>query len=286
MVKHRKQGKLDDFEAKRSKLYDIRFDDGSIIINVEEGCLTKRYPKQQDKRLPKSSKNQNVTTHWVRVGDVVLCEKGLGIIRFSGTLPGSKGVWMGMELKDDETLVANMTSTMSSPELKTLYFLGTPVGFCDEMVVERDVLQCHNGYYRGRWYYDCPRGMGYWLRDKDIQKVYAPEEVLMQLGWLNLRIEEMEIELTRRKKMSRTRTARPAVRQRVKAVKSPKNKLKPCQYGALSLNKPHTRTKSALELNYKKNARNRMELVSNYVNEDQAFLQLFKKELDVKPVRT
>merc|ERR1719479_485083 len=114
---------------------------------------------------------------------------------------------MGMELKDDETLVANMASAMSSPELKTLYFLGTPVGFCDEMVVERDVLQCHNGYYRGRWYYDCPRGMGYWLRDKDIQKVYAPEEVLMQLGFLNLRIEEMEREHSRRKNRSRKRIA-------------------------------------------------------------------------------
>merc|ERR1712060_290124 len=94
------------------------------------------------------------------------------------------------------------------PDMKKLYFLGTPEGFSDEMVMERDVLQCHNGFYRGKWYYDCPRGMGYWL-DKDIQKVYAPEEVLMQLGFLNLRIEEMEREHSRRKNTGETDQNRP-----------------------------------------------------------------------------
>ena len=89
MVKHRTQGKLDDFEVKKSKLYDIRFDDGSIIMNIEEGCLSKRSPRYRDKLL---TAPERVAKNWVRVGDVVLCEKGLGIIRFVGELPASKGM--------------------------------------------------------------------------------------------------------------------------------------------------------------------------------------------------
>jgi len=261
MIKHRKKGKLGDFNV-NTKLYDIRFGDGSILINVDESSLNKAIGKNGKQRIP----------HWVRVGDVVLCEKGLGIIRYVGKLPGSKGTWMGMELKDDDTSnFSGKLPNVTSSELNRKYFLGTPNDYRDEMKLERDVLECHNGYYKDKKLYNCPRGMGFWLRDKDIQKIYSPEEVLMQLGWLNLRLEELQSTLEEKERQTRiTKKESNSLSERRKTTK---NLSKPGQYGQLSKNKPHNRKKSKLAINYRKMARSRFELVSPYSNKDKGFFQ-------------
>jgi len=263
MIKHRKKGKLGDFNV-NSKLYDIRFSDGSILINLEESSLA-----SVNGRIEKQLVGPN--SSWVRVGDVVLCEKGLGIIRYVGKLPGSKGTWMGMELKDDDTSnFTGKTPYVTSPELNRKYFLGTPSDYRDDVKLERDVLESHDGDYKGKKLYDCPRGMGYWLRDKDIQKVYSPEEVLMQLGWLNLKLEELQSALASKERQARSFSPSPLQQQKV-AKKSNKPK-----YGQLSKNKPHNRKKSILAINYRKKARDRFELVSPFSNEDRGFLEKFK----------
>jgi len=264
MIKHRKKGKLGDFNV-NSKLYDIRFGDGSILINIDESLLNNAVGKNGKQRLGFDN-----VPYWVRVGDVVLCEKGLGIIRYVGKLPGSKGTWMGMELKDDDTSkFSGKLPNVTSPELNRKYFLGTPNDYRDEMKLERDVLECHNGYYKGKKLYNCPRGMGYWLRDKDIHKIYSPEEVLMQLGWFNLRLEELQSALEEKERQTRVTDRKSnALLQNRKTTKNKRG-----QYGQLSKNKPHNRKKSMLAINYRKMARSRFELVSPYSNEDKGFLQ-------------
>jgi len=288
MIKHRKKGKLGDFD-KKSKMYDIRFSDGSILINVEEGSLVK--VTDEVERWPSGpSKNHN----WVRVGDVILCEKGLGIIRYVGGLPGSENIWMGMELKDNES---SSFSKGNAQKVETPYFLGTPRDFRDEMKLERDVLECHNGYFKGKKYYNCLRGMGYWLRDKDIHKVYSPEEVLMQLGWLNLRMEELQRLVGAKEQVRTTKPKRksPSLRpQQALEAKTPtkpsrpkealeaKTPKKSRQYGQLSVGKPHNRKKSVLAISYKKRARSRFELMSAFNNEDKKFLDKLKEVVNEK----
>jgi len=287
MIKHRKKGRLGDFDENKSKMYDIRFSDGSILINVAEGSLVEITDEIESWPLGPSQK-----CSWVRVGDVILCEKGLGIIRYVGELPGSTNTWMGMELKDDDT---SGFSGDKSQKVAAPYFLGTPRDFKDEMKLERDVLESHNGYYKGKKYYNCPWGMGYWLRDKDIHKVYSPEEVLMQLGWLNLRFEELQKSISLRQGSVRTKPKRISPRKIAKqaiearkpkqafgarkpkqAVEAKKPK-KPCHYGQLSLYKPHNRKQSIQVTNYKKRARSRFELTSAFSNEDKRFLDKLKE---------
>jgi hypothetical protein len=268
MIKHRKKGRLGDFD-KRSKMYDIRFSDGSILINVEEGSLVEVTDKVE--RWPQGPSEQY---SWVRVGDVILCEKGLGIIRYVGELPGSQNTWMGMELKDDDT---SSFAVGKGQKVAAPYFLGTPQDFRDEMKLERDVLESHNGYYKGKKYYNCPRGMGYWLRDKDIHKVYSPEEVLMQLGWLNLRMEELQAEIRAREKTRTLKPKRLVSQIRPKPAVRAKKPTKPPQYGMLSVKKRHNRKQSIQEISYKKRARSRFELMSSFTNEDKKFLSKLKE---------
>jgi len=274
MIKHRKKGRLGDFNTKKSKMYDIRFNDGSILINVEEGSLlevteyVERYPSGPSKQYS-----------WVRVGDVILCEKGLGIIRYVGELTGSKNTWMGMELKDDSTgsFSGNKGKKSTAP-----YFLGTPQDFRDEMKLERDVLESHNGYYKGKKYYDCPRGMGYWLRDKDIHKVYSPEEVLMQLGWLNLRLEELQASKIVNGRANTVKSKMIGSPISAKQTTSAKHSANSGKYGKLSMYKPHNRKPSVLSINYKKSARSRFELMSAFSNEDKRFLNRLKEVVNDK----
>jgi len=274
MIKHRKKGRLGDFNSKKSKMYDIRFNDGSILINVEEGELLEVTEKVE--RYPSGPSKQY---SWVRVGDVILCEKGLGIIRYVGELPGSKNTWMGMELKDDDT---SSFSGSKGQKSTAPYFLGTPTDFRNEMKLERDVLESHNGYYKGKKYYDCPRGMGYWLRDKDIHKVYSPEEVLMQLGWLNLRLEELQASgrESGRPKPGKSKSIESPIRS--KQTIGSNNTTKSGKYGKLSMYKPHNRKQSILSINYKKSARSRFELMSAFSNEDKRFLNRLKEVVNEK----
>merc|ERR1712113_75574 len=92
----------------------------------------------------------------------------MGVIRYVGEVKESNdsGIYLGMELKDDAI----------DPR-------------------DRDRPN-RSGGFDGTQYFECKPGYGYWLKDKDIRKIYAPEEILFHLGELNARVEKLERLLT------------------------------------------------------------------------------------------
>jgi hypothetical protein len=138
-------------------LYDVRLDNGRVVQAVWEDRLT-LIGKQEVKQF-------------CRVGDVLMCEQGLGIVRYVGPVENDEEIWptntglgcfidrIGVELKD---------SSKKRPK-------GT-----------------HNGTWMKKYYYTCPENTGLFIREEDIMKLISAEEILHRCAQMNTEIIELD----------------------------------------------------------------------------------------------
>merc|ERR1719510_2020048 len=128
--------KLDKGEAS----YDVRFDQngGSHYTAVPESLLTKLGTEKLE--------------NYTRVGDVIICEQGLGIVRFAGEIQPWDETVLGVELKD---------SSQVDPRGNT------------------------NGTWNGVTYFTCPDNAGVFVTQEDIKRVVTSEEILLRCAQLN-----------------------------------------------------------------------------------------------------
>jgi len=137
----------------KASRYDVRFDNGRIIADVQEERLT-LIGKQDVKQF-------------CRVGDVLMCAQGLGIVRYVGPVENDEEIWptnsglgcyidrIGVELKD---------SSKKKPK------------------------GIHNGTWMKKYYYSCPEKTGLFIREEDIIKLISAEEILHRCAQLNTEI--------------------------------------------------------------------------------------------------
>merc|ERR1719397_2313715 len=104
-----------------------------------------------------------IASEFLRVGDVLICKQGLGIIRYIGVLheaanPNEEVI--GIELKDSSKAV--------------------PRGQ-------------HDGSFNGRRYFEAKKAQGLFITLEDINKFLTPEDLLKTLAELNtVRVEKLE----------------------------------------------------------------------------------------------
>jgi len=118
-----------------------------------------------------------------RVGDVLMCEEGLGVVRYVG--PVEKDFWLW------------------SPSDNPPFF-----GFRHRIGLElRDSYKkipkgVHNGTWMNKFYYSCPEDKGLFIREEDIIKSISSEDILhkcalmkTQIGKLDEKIKEAKAQL-------------------------------------------------------------------------------------------
>merc|ERR1719499_815304 len=144
-------------QGNEASLYDVRFDNGRIIEAVVEDRL-QLLGKQDVKQF-------------CRVGDVLVCAQGLGIVRYVGPVENDEEIWptnsglgcyidrIGIELKD---------SSRKKPK------------------------GVHNGTWMKKLYYSCPDQMGLFLREEDIIRLISAEEILYKCAQMNAEIMELD----------------------------------------------------------------------------------------------
>jgi len=131
--------------------YTIRDDTGKIMEGVPQQLIAQMSPEIAS------------ASEFLRLGDVLICKQGLGIIRYIGVLheaanPNEEVI--GVELKDSSKAV--------------------PKGQND-------------GSYMGRRYFDAKKAQGLFITLEDINKFLTPEDLLKTLAELNtMRLEKQE----------------------------------------------------------------------------------------------
>merc|ERR550534_1319320 len=148
-------------EEKESS-YDVRFDSGEILEAVAE------------KRLQLLGKQD--VKQFCRVGDVLVCAQGLGIVRYVGPVENDEEIWptnsglgcyidrIGIELKD---------SSKKKPK------------------------GIHNGTWMKKYYYTCPEKTGLFIREEDISRLISAEEILHRCAQMNTEIIDLKKRITK-----------------------------------------------------------------------------------------
>merc|ERR550517_762234 len=133
--------------------YDVRYDNGAIYTKIQESKL-QLVGKQELKSF-------------CRVGDVLICAQGLGIVRYVGQVEMDPEVWespsglgcyvdrIGIELKDSSKVA--------------------PKGI-------------HNGTWLGKYYYTCPANTGLFIAEEDVIRLISSEEILHRCAQINTEI--------------------------------------------------------------------------------------------------
>lgn len=133
---------------------------GHYTIRDETGKIMEGVPKQL---ITQVSPETASASEFLRLGDVLVCKQGLGIIRYIGVLHEAKNPdeeVIGVELKD------------SSKAL--------PKGQND-------------GSFMGRRYFEAKESQGLFITLEDINKFLTPEDLLKTLAELNtVRVEKLE----------------------------------------------------------------------------------------------
>jgi len=133
-------------------------EEGHYTIRDETGKITKGVPKQL---ITQVSQEMASASEFLRLGDVLICNQGLGIIRYIGVLleaanPNEEVI--GIELKD---------SSKARPKGK------------------------NDGSFMGRRYFEAKQSQGLFITLEDINKFLTPEDLLKTLAELNtLRLEK------------------------------------------------------------------------------------------------
>jgi len=134
--------------------------EGHYTIRDETGKITKGVPQQL---ITQVSPEMASASEFLRLGDVLICKQGLGIIRYIGVLheaANSKEEVIGVELKD---------SSKALPKGK------------------------HDGTFMGRRYFEAKKSQGLFITLEDINKFLTPEDLLKTLAELNtVRLEKLE----------------------------------------------------------------------------------------------
>jgi len=134
---------------------------GQYTIRDKTGKITQGVPEQL---ITEFSLESAKASEFLRVGDVIVCKQGLGIIRYIGTLVGAqpdpKEEFIGIEIKD---------SSKALPRGK------------------------NDGCFMGKRYFRAQKSQGLFITLDDIKKFLTPEDLLKTLAQLNtLRIVKRE----------------------------------------------------------------------------------------------
>jgi len=126
--------------------------EGHFTIRDETGKIMRGVPQQL---ITQVSADTASASEFLRVGDVLICKQGLGIIRYIGVLheaanPNEEVI--GIELKDSSKAV--------------------PRGQ-------------HDGSFNGRRYFQAKKAQGLFITLEDINKFLTPEDLLKMLAELN-----------------------------------------------------------------------------------------------------
>merc|ERR1712060_449874 len=149
-------------QGNEASLYDVRFENGRILEAIPEGRL--QLLEKQDVK------------QYCRVGDVLICDQGLGIVRYVGPVENDEEIWptnsglgcyidrIGIELKD---------SSKAKPK------------------------GIHNGTWMKKYYYTCPEKTGLFIREEDIRRLVSAEEILHRCAQMNTEIIELRKRITK-----------------------------------------------------------------------------------------
>merc|ERR1719499_2929887 len=151
-------------QGNEASLYDVRFENGRILEAISEERL-KLLEKQDVKQF-------------CRVGDVLVCAQGLGIVRYVGPVENDEEIWpsnsglgcyldrIGIELKDSS---------------------------------KRKPKGIHNGTWMGKYYYTCPEFTGLFIREEDVIRLVSAEEILHRCAQMNTEIIDLNNRIGRAK---------------------------------------------------------------------------------------
>jgi len=134
--------------------------EGHYTIRDETGKIMRGVPQQL---IAQVSPEMASASEFLRLGDVLICKQGLGIIRYIGVLHEAKNPHeevIGIELKDSSKAV--------------------PKGQND-------------GSFMGRRYFQAKKAQGLFITLEDINKFLTPEDLLKTLAELNtVRLQKLE----------------------------------------------------------------------------------------------
>jgi len=137
---------------------------GHYTIRDETGKITQGVPQQL---ITQVSPDTASASEFLRIGDVMICKQGLGIIRYIGPLEGApnpKEEVIGIELKD---------SSKALPKGK------------------------NDGSFKGKRYFKAKPQQGLFITLEDINKFLTPEDLLRTLAQLNTIRQEKFVEYKR-----------------------------------------------------------------------------------------
>jgi len=127
-------------------------DEGHYTIRDETGKITEGVPQQL---ITQVSPETASASEFLRLGDVLICKQGLGIIRYIGVLHGAANPHeevIGIELKESSKVL--------------------PKGQND-------------GSFMGKRYFEAKQSQGLFITLEDINKFLTPEDLLKRLAELN-----------------------------------------------------------------------------------------------------
>jgi len=154
---------------------------GHYTIRDKDGKITQDVPEQL---IADVSADMAKASEFLRLGDVIICKQGLGIIRYIGTLQGAVlplEEYIGIEIKDSSRAL--------------------PRGNND-------------GCFKGKRYFQAERQQGLFITLEDIKRFLTPEDLLKTLAQLNT------LRIIRREEYKMCRERRTDIRKVVSSTRS------------------------------------------------------------------